>query len=228
MMQGSRMRGLLILDGARSGEENMQIDAEMLRRAVAGEATVRTYQWSEPTVSLGYFQSLDDMIIPEALTELSRVQRLSGGGAILHHHELTYSFAIPKSHRRAQQPLSLYEIAHAVIIEALEQLGVKSTMREDAAFEDQSFLCFRRGDARDIVIGTHKIVGSAQRRRQGAILQHGSILLVQSAHVPEFPGIHELTGIEIHPRELAREILPKLGELLELDIQSPVGDSFRW
>lgn len=216
-MSSSDLRVRTILDIARPGIENMQIDAGMLDRAVAGEVTVRTYQWSRPTVSLGHFQKLDDAVIPENLTNLDIVQRLSGGGAILHHHELTYSFAIPKWHARSETPLSLYELAHSDIIEILNHWGITAQMRGDAAFRDESFLCFRRGDARDIVIGPHKIVGSAQRRRQGAILQHGSILLQRSEYLPEIAGIFELSGVRIDPSQLAEQLLTKLSVSLGRD-----------
>lgn len=206
-----------ILDhGPLSGEENMAIDAEMLDRAVAGEASLRTYQWSEPTISLGHFQVATTVEIPERFKTLATVKRLSGGGAILHDQELTYSLALPKFHRLTVTPSRIYSEVHQCIIDILSTYGIEAQMRGDAAFADKSFLCFLRGDERDIVIGNHKIVGSAQRRRQGAVLQHGSLLLRQSIHTPEFPGLLELTQKDISAKEFAFELRLSICEQLGL------------
>ena len=207
----------VIFDAALSGQENMDVDAALLDEAVRGQPAVRTYQWSEPTISVGHFQAVSGQTVPEEFAELPVVKRLSGGGAILHHHELTYSLAIPRTHPAAANPVSLYEIAHQAIIENLTSIGVMSQMRGDAAFEDKSFLCFSRGDARDIVIGQHKIVGSAQRRRQGAILQHGSLLLEQSEFATEFPGIRELSGVQINATAFSQALVQSLLESLNLN-----------
>lgn len=212
-MDGARRYDLEI-DSPLSGQWNMDKDAELLERAVAGGAALRFYGWNEPTVSVGYFQAGETISVPPRFAGLPMVRRLSGGGAILHHHELTYSCVIPKTHPLAISPGRLYDLVHEAIIRVLSQRGIDARMRGNEAFEDQSFLCFARGDARDIVIGRHKIVGSAQRRRQGAVLQHGSLLLQASEWTPEFPGIAELTGIRLDPTslipDLSREILEAL------------------
>jgi lipoate-protein ligase A len=82
---------------------------------------------------------------------------------------------------------------HAIIAAALKDLGVPTTA---CPGEDQPFtgtLCFQHRTAGDLVIGTDKVVGSAQRRDRGALLQHGAILLAASPHTPILPGIHELS-----------------------------------
>lgn len=173
----------------------MAIDESLLLAAVEGACAVRFYEWDAATVSLGHFQSAED--VPPPLRELPVVKRLSGGGAILHHHELTYSCALTAAHPLAREPGLLYEQVHQAIIGVLWRFGIDGELRGAAAFADKPFLCFARGDARDVVIGPHKIIGSAQRRRQGAVLQHGSILLERSPHAPDFPGIRELTGIAL-------------------------------
>lgn len=201
----------------------MRIDNDMLSRSVNGQASLRTYQWSEPTVSLGYFQARQSAMLPERFAQLPVVERLSGGGAILHDREVTYSLAIPKDHPLAMNPVQLYDIAHHAILQTLEvEYGISASLRGDAAFEDQSFLCFLRGDQRDIVIENHKIVGSAQRRRQGAVLQHGSLLLAASTHAPELPGVLEITGTAIDPVTFAAQLRSKLLTSLGL---SPIADS---
>lgn len=190
-------------------------DEQLLLQALIGVASLRFYQWDVPTVSLGHFQARQGMDVPLRFAGLPVVRRLSGGGAILHDQELTYSCAIPATHPLCRDPGQLYDLVHAAIIAVLGRHQVECRMRGDDAFTDTSFLCFSRGDARDLVIGRQKIVGSAQRRRQGAILQHGSILLRQSPHAPEFPGIRELSGHDLSVDDLipslSEEILHPLG-----------------
>lgn len=209
----------LILHGALSGADNMAIDASLLDRAVDGICSLRFYRWFRPTISLGHFQNLEDGV-EDRFAGLDVVKRLSGGGAILHDRELTYSISLPTSHPATAAPGSIYEIAHDVIIEVLKRYDVVSQMRGDANADpaNKSFLCFSRGDARDVVIGSNKIVGSAQRRRQGAILQHGSILLQQSTYAPEFPGIEELTSQRLPIDQLQNEIATGMLEAFDLQL----------
>jgi lipoate-protein ligase A len=180
------------------GEENMRRDEELLRLAIdKGEMWLRFYEWSEPTISLGHFQKENEVELPKALVELPRVKRLSGGGAIMHHHELTYSIVIPANHSVANDPTSLYDIIHERWIEVFSGLGVKLKKRGvKEVSKEAEFLCFLRGDTRDLLLGEHKIMGSAQRRRKGAILQHGSLLFKHSAFTPELQGISDLSDLK--------------------------------
>ncbi len=202
-----------------SGAMNMAVDEFLLNAGTEGTSALRFYEWSSPTISLGHFQAVAGSSVPERFSSLDRVRRLSGGGAILHHHELTYSCVIPASHPVASEPVQLYDLVHEAIINVLTAQKVPCQLRGDAAFADQSFLCFSRGDARDIVSGAHKIVGSAQRRRQGAILQHGSILLKRSELAPEFPGIEDLTGVSLSAEILVTLLIPAIAARLELPLE---------
>lgn len=201
------------------GVWNMAVDELLLESAIeAGTCNVRVYRWSEPTVSLGHFQNAAG--ISGELAALPRVWRLSGGGAILHHHEITYSCAVPTGHPAIRNPTDLYQTAHAAIIRVLSQFGVAARMRGDARSGDESaFLCFSRGDPRDIVLQGHKIVGSAQRRRRGAILQHGSVLLKASEFAPEYPGLLELAG--------ALESLDRMAEWIANALAGQLAESRR-
>jgi len=87
----------------------------------------------------------------------------------------------------------LYGLAHGRIEDVLTDMGIPVGCRgESVTAGNQEFLCFQRGDCNDLLVAGHKIVGSAQRRRRGAILQHGSLLLQRSPHAPEIPGLREL------------------------------------
>lgn len=187
----------IIIDPApRTGAENMQIDEQHLASVVAGDCVplVRIYEWRSPTISLGYFQK--SVPVPSHFSECSVVRRLTGGGAILHDQEITYSIALPAGHRFRAEPVAAYDAVHNAIIQLLQDFSVTSELRMNSkvapstAAKDE-FLCFLRADPRDVVLGPHKIVGSAQRRRKGSVLQHGSILLRKSILAPEVLGIQD-------------------------------------
>jgi lipoate-protein ligase A len=177
----------------RSGADNMAIDESLLVSAIDHKTrTLRLYRWREPTVSLGYFQKDDDPVLMTRFAGLPRVRRLSGGGALLHDREITYSITLPDGHPLADAPTLLYDQVHAALVALLNDLGAPAHVRGEKRDQPEPFLCFGRGDPRDIVLAGHKIVGSAQRRRKGAILQHGALLLEHSTHAPEFRGLFNL------------------------------------
>jgi lipoyl(octanoyl) transferase len=210
-----------------AGDWNMAVDETLLESALGnGRTSVRIYRWSAPTVSLGYFQDAEEFEHDTQWQRLAAVRRLSGGGAILHDREVTYSIALPSSHRLSAQPSRLYRVAHEAIIGVLGQRGVRARMRGDVApsidhrpSTIHPFLCFGRDDPNDIVLGACKIVGSAQRRRRGAILQHGSILLERSPHAPEFSGVRELASVELEPEKLSVEIGAALTKALGATVE---------
>ena len=208
-----------------SGAWNMAIDEAMLEAAVErNECYLRFYRWKEATVSLGYFQKPDEMKSDPLLGNLPVVKRLSGGGAILHEHEWTYSCSVPASHLLSRHPVKLYDRIHRSIIDAFYDVDVVAKLREevgdngdDATLQikpsDEPFLCFGRGDPRDIVIDDQKILGSAQRRRRGAILQHGSLLLETSKHAPQFAGLKELSQLDDIDGFVINRLIPAVSHL---------------
>jgi lipoate-protein ligase A len=195
----------------------MAVDEALLEASLErGEAFVRWYRWSEATISLGYFQSAQAAATGSPrFAELPIVRRLTGGGAILHHHELTYSCVVPPAHPLAQSPHALYEGVHERIGDVLGRHGIVARMRGTALRrEDEPFLCFGRADARDVVLGANKVLGSAQRRRRGAVLQHGSLVLRRSPFAPEFPGILDLCPSATFGLAQLAELATELASLL--------------
>lgn len=207
----------LLVDPPAPGDWNMAVDEMLLDAAAAGEGPcLRLYQWAEATLSLGYFQSCGQRAAHAPSRACPLVRRLSGGGAIVHDRELTYSLAVPAGHGLGRASPRLYAQVHATLIAALRTLGVAASLHgaQDAA---EPFLCFQRRTEADVVVEGGKIAGSAQRRRRGAVLQHGSILLAASPAAPELPGIKELCSVAITPQVLGGAWLPELARGLEVE-----------
>ncbi|MEI8372018.1 MAG: biotin/lipoate A/B protein ligase family protein [Planctomycetota bacterium] len=201
MIDPSRCR--LLRHAPALGVWSMAVDEVLLEQAQDAEvACLRFYRWSEPTLSLGYFQTYTDRKEHPPSLACAVVRRLTGGGAILHDAELTYSIVLPGTHPLATHRDKLYQAIHGCLIEALERLGI--TARLCAAADKietarEPFLCFQRRSPGDVLIGQTKICGSAQRRRNGAVLQHGSLLWRTSPAAPELPGVADVAA---HPIEL--------------------------
>src|SRR5439155_4279074 len=178
----------------------MAADEVLLESAVAGTGSLRFYGWTEGTLSLGYFQPPRIRGSDERLAKLPFIRRPTGGGALVHHHELTYALSLPASLVK-QQHQSWLGRMHTIIAGALASLGVSTaTVAEEKQAAD--LLCFQHFTAGDLVVNAAKVVGSAQRKQRGALLQHGAILLATSPHAPALPGIWELTGRSLAPGEI--------------------------
>ncbi len=190
------------------GPANMALDETLLESVSSGTevAYLRSYGWLSPTLSLGYFQRLAEA--EPRWHEVPLVRRATGGGAIWHHRELTYAVVLPSRHPHARPSKGLYRIVHAAIADVLREQGVDAQRRKGHETEpaqpgqssqSRPFLCFTDRDPEDIVSGGFKIVGSAQRRRAGAILQHGSILLKACERTPELRGACDLAEVSPDP-----------------------------
>ena len=187
----------VICSPAASGVWNMSVDEAMLDSAAnAGNATLRFYQWDPPAVSLGYFQAVKHREQHSASRPCDWVRRSTGGGAIVHHHELTYCFTWPAPARGDISPV--YDLFHDSLVAALDSINV-DTYRCAATISKapEPFLCFERRAKGDLLLGDHKVGGSAQRRRRAAALQHGSLLWARSEFAPELPGITDLASTKL-------------------------------
>ncbi len=174
----------ILNDSPLDGPTNMARDEALMTRAGALQSspTLRLYQWDRPTISLGYFQHYADYeSLPPPAGDLPVVRRLTGGGAILHDMELTYSLTLPVGHPLLTHGYNrLYELAHDAVIETLATLGVTAARcgtSDDSGAARGPFFCFERRHCYDVLAGSGKIAGSAQRRTRSAVLQHGSIVL---------------------------------------------------
>jgi len=194
----SRTRLRIVPFEADHGGPNMAADEVILRTALGGQATLRFYAWSEATLSLGYFQPARVRWEDQCLSSLPYVRRPSGGSALVHHFEVTYALALPAG-PPWQEKGSWLTRMHGVIAESLRSLGVAARLHapSGAAEAFPSPLCFQHLTSGDIVVDVAKVVGSAQRKQHGALMQHGGILLAGSPHAPSLPGIKELCGINL-------------------------------
>ncbi len=210
----------LFEDAAASGPWNMAVDEILLQSAAEGRFSVRLYSWEEPTVSLGYFQAYADRQLHPPSRACACVRRASGGGAIVHDGDLTYSIALPAGHPFAVNHLHLYQVTHLAWADALCESGLEATVVQPSAtglnLRREPFLCFQRNAVHDVQVKGRKVVGSSQRRQKGAVLQHGSLLCKTSNRAPELIGLDEL-GVFARQTDLIRQIwLRKLGEGLRL------------
>ena len=191
-----------------SGVEQMAADDALLTTAAdAGVASLRFYTWAEPTLSLGYFQPA---ALHAAYPALPWVRRATGGAALVHDRELTYAVALPAG--RAWQPAGQSWLCrvHHWVQEVLADLGAATepvVCGRERKLGDA--LCFEHQTAGDLVSVGSKVVGSAQRKSRGALLQHGGILLRRSPFTPSLPGLFELTGVAIEPEDLAARLAAK-------------------
>jgi len=158
----------LILDGHRPAAENMAIDEAIMRhRPELGVNTLRLYGWDPSAISIGYFQSLEREVDTAACVRhgVDVVRRITGGGAVYHDREgeVTYSLIMPSDDPlvRDHTVLGSYGVLLEGLVRALSHLGIEAEFRP----------------VNDIVVSGRKISGSAQTRRGGGILQHGTVLL---------------------------------------------------
>jgi lipoate-protein ligase A len=205
--------------------ENMAIDEAVFRqnRREALPPTLRFFGWQPPAVSLGYFQKTSRDIDVETCRRegIDIVRRPTGGKAVLHEHEMTYSLVAAIDHPLfTGDILGTYRIISACIVEALKRLGLTPEMVSEgrsAAGTPLEAYCFAAPSKYELLVGGRKICGSAQVRGGGAFLQHGSLLIdvdpIRAAAVMRVPAagisgstttLLEQLGRVIGANELAR------------------------
>lgn len=176
------------------GPTNMARDEHLLHADDLAPACVRIYGWDPPTISLGYFQSHAEVErLPADVRGLAVVRRMTGGGAILHDQEITYCLVVHDALPAARgAPAELYRLVHRRFQAALHELGVSTELAPESfplpTPRSGPFFCFERPGRTDLLLHARKLLGSAQRRIPGRVLQHGSLLL--GRRFPSHPGTH--------------------------------------
>ena len=179
-MSGHPPTWRLIVTPPATGAENMALDEALMDRArETGDWVLRIYSWSTPTLSLGRNQSARGRYDLARMCELGLgiVRRPTGGRAILHAREITYSVTAPVSD--AGDLKQSYMRINRLLLEGLQSLGVDAEVAEPTSRSPTPGMapCFDQPSAGELTVGGRKLAGSAQWRADGALLQHGSILI---------------------------------------------------
>lgn len=165
----------------KTGEENMQIDSDLLEEAIEKnlqEPVFRLYAWEPACVSLGRNQK-DDFVDMELLKEnnIDVVRRLTGGRALLHANEITYSYVCPVSTlKNGENVVESYKEISQILIDAFKKLGIELDFGGTKKARGHVDYCMLVSTGADLCYENRKFIGSAQFRKNGYILQHGSIL----------------------------------------------------
>ncbi|KAF0151281.1 MAG: biotin/lipoate A/B protein ligase [Ignavibacteria bacterium] len=167
-----------------TGEFNMNKDIELAQNCKSDEAYFRLYRWQPYCISLGANQSFDDIDLAKAKTDgIDVVKRPTGGRAILHAEEMTYSVILPLNYQYS--PKEVYSLISTALIRGLDLYDHRLAESELESVqpnfpilleEASGVLCFASTAKNEVKFGGKKLIGSAQRKLNNIILQHGSIL----------------------------------------------------
>ncbi|MCG9967168.1 lipoate--protein ligase family protein [Pelotomaculum terephthalicicum JT] len=182
-INGDVMKWRFIETGFNDAATNMAIDEAILTCHGRGKVppTLRFYRWRPPAISLGYFQRLEKEVNAGLCRELGIqvVRRLTGGRAVLHDRELTYSVVVSESHPLMPATVTeSYKVISGGLLAGLKRLGICAAIaprNRSRSGELSPAACFNTLSSYELTVNGKKIAGSAQVRRQGVILQHGSL-----------------------------------------------------
>ena len=211
------MKWHLIESGENTGAYNMDFDLQLARNCSPYDAYFRLYTWNPYCISLGANQNFNDINIEKASSQkIDVVKRPTGGRAILHAEEITYSVILPYSHEISAR--EIYEKISLALVKGLEiynpLLGKSELENIQPNFPEllthpSGILCFGSTAKNEIKFSGKKIIGSAQRKLDNAILQHGSILCGKlHRRLVEF-----LNTDEISKQKLSTELADKTIEI---------------
>lgn len=215
----------LIYDTPMNGRRNMAVDEAILEAVIAREVppTLRLYAWHPPCLSIGYGQSSRDADKARiAALGWDWVRRPTGGKAILHTDELTYSVAVAGEHPFATQDIvtSYRTISHALTA-ALSRLGLMPESKaKDADIKAAGAVCFEVPSHYEITVGGRKLVGSAQMRRHDGVLQHGTLPLTGD--------ISRICDALVYPTEAARTSARAQVHTRALTLEEALGHTVTW
>ncbi len=164
-----------------TGKENMDYDFQILENSIKNqekEGVFRLYGWAPACISLGRNQK-DDFLDYDFLKRknIDVVRRLTGGRALLHDNELTYSYVCPiESLKNGQNVVESYIEISQILIDGFKKLGIDLSFGAEKGVRTKFDYCMLISTGADLTYQGKKLIGSAQCRKEGYILQHGSIL----------------------------------------------------
>jgi lipoate-protein ligase A len=239
----------LLSQGPLAGKHNMGVDEAVQRACERGVSppTLRFYQWEPACLSLGYFQDVHKEVSLDGLKEagVDLVRRATGGKAVLHDDELTYSVVVSEKDLPGSVLETYHKISEALVL-GFQNLGIPAAIAalergvtsRDARFRQAA--CFSAPSWYEIVVMGKKLIGSAQNRKNGVILQHGSIpfgfdsaKLVRCLNTssPEHAkraetmldrkaiGVSQALGRDVNREELEREIVKGFRDALGWELE---------
>ena len=202
---------------------NMAVDEAIFEAVAAGKSppTLRFYTWTPPAVSVGYFQDSFTDIDISACREMGIdvVRRLTGGRAVLHDKELTYSVICPEGDPLfPDNILGTYKLISSCLVKGLNSLGIDASLAPSSVkgrAKKSPSACFISSSHYEITVSGNKLVGSAQRRGDGAFIQHGSILMEFDRDklemlLPASGGLDGITSISEHLHVSLTELISSL------------------
>lgn len=206
----------------KTGEENMQIDCNLLENAIKTgqqEPVFRLYGWSPACVSLGRNQKAD--FLDKSFLETKNidvVKRLTGGRALLHDNEITYSFVCPVEYlEHGENVTQSYKEISQILIDGFKKLGIELEFGGGGVHTKFDY-CMLISTGADLCYKGKKLIGSAQCRKEGYILQHGSILydynkeLLQEIFNEEVCGLTSIK--EINPDLSKQDIINAFSDII--------------
>lgn len=217
-----------------TGERNMAVDRWMIEEfEKTGIPMFRIYSWNPPCISLGRFQEW-----APSFADCPVVRRQTGGGAIYHHREITYSLVCSSDHiGTGTRVKEGYKVLTAFLLHFYRSLGLRPTFAEDIRFHESlgenTLACYKGVESLDILIDGKKIGGNAQRRKRSLIFQHGSIPLdidwdswMQLFPPDSLPSKQDITCL----KNLLGNLPPKeeLCCLLKRALSQSLGAEFTW
>jgi lipoate-protein ligase A len=173
-----------IYSGAQQGSANMAMDEAVFMGLKEGisHPLLRIYRWDPPTISIGYFQEADDVDFEKCRKDgIDVVRRMTGGRAVLHHEELTYSILFSEQDFRPFVKKEIFLFIARCLVDSLKSLGIGSQVVAKTRGDLKSANCFASPAQFEIEsLEKGKLIGSAQVLRDGVVLQHGAIPLTAS------------------------------------------------
>jgi lipoyl(octanoyl) transferase len=231
----------LLDTGALPAALNMAIDEALLHLHVPGQSppTLRFYQWSPPAVSLGYFQKRHTIDLP-ACRELGLdvVRRITGGRAVLHQDDLTYSVIGDSNQGLPSSLHAAYRLLCKGLLAGFRRLGFEAELGQEQTRAPHGDICFVRAAIGDLVYHGRKFVGSAQTWYGASLLQHGSIMLepqtrtwqliikkdraepISEKTASRMISLREVLGRRIDFGELKQALKAGMAEALQVEFQS--------
>jgi lipoyl(octanoyl) transferase len=216
----------LLSHAAGDGAWNMAVDEAVADAVGRGHSppTLRWYGWRRPTASFGLLQRVrgGPMATACGRLDIPMVRRPTGGRAVLHAAELTYSLALPAANPLARGPLQRsYTAIAGGLLDGLRRLGIQATHGDPAERRSMpgATACFQTRTLPAILVGGRKLLGSAQRRWSWGLLQHGSLLLgfdleLHRALFPDWPP--EEAGQRVTWLEALLPVVPSRTELIDI------------